>query len=133
VFRKMNGTNDLLVAGLWFLLAGFSLGITACFLIWSLVFAKPAGPRRPLPYQGDLRRTVAALQQFQVLIGQEATESDPNLTDLLCLIQAVQREFGRAASLEGVIQALVAWDLEQQLATRRQQRAQDARQKALMA
>ncbi len=69
--------------------------------------------------QGDLRRTVAVLQQLQVLIGCAATESDPNLADLLCLIQAVQREFGRTAPLEGVIQALVAQDLEQQMTVRR--------------
>jgi hypothetical protein len=121
--REMNDTNDLLVAGLWFLVAEFSLGTTASFLIWSLVFAKPTDSRRPLSYQGDLRRTVAVLQQLQVLIGCATTESDPNLADLLYLIQAVQQEFGHTAPLEGVIQALVARDLEHQMAVRRQKRA----------
>jgi hypothetical protein len=128
----MNSTNYLLVIGLWFLVAGFSLGISACFLMWSIVFAKPEGIHRPLSYRSDLRRTVAALQQLQVLIGCEAAENNPNLADLHCLIQTVQREFGRTAPLEGVIQALVALDLEQQMEVRRQRQAQDARQKAVV-
>jgi hypothetical protein len=128
----MNGTNDLLVVGLWFLLAGFSLGIGTCFLIWKLMLAKPTDSRKLLSYQGDLRRTVAILQQLQVLIGYEAAEGDPSLADLLHLLQGAQRDFGRTATLEGVIQTLVAQDLEQQLMARKLQRAQDAQQKTVM-
>jgi len=59
------------------------------------------------------------LQQLQLLIGREAAERDPSLDDLVGLIRRAQREFGRRASLEGTIQALVVLDMERQLARRK--------------
>ena len=69
-------------------------------------------------------RTIGVLQQLQVLIGREAAERDPSLADLMGPIRAMQREFGRRASLEGTIQSLVVLDLEEQLASGKQRSVQ---------
>ncbi len=65
------------------------------------------------------RRTIAVLQQLQVLIGAEPTRHDPSLADVERVLRAVQQAFGRYATLETVIQTLVAQDLAQQYAQRR--------------
>lgn len=119
------GHGDLLIV-----LVGFGL----CFLIlalillvvWRLLLSLGLWARKPyalkkrtLTYRGDVRRTLALLQQMQAMIGSAAASGDPGLTDLARLIGSMRREFGRDASLEGVIQALVAQDLAQQLSARK--------------
>src|SRR5712692_9146549 len=74
-------------------------------------------PHLLLSYAISLR--ITWVQELQVMIGRESAECDPSLADLVRLLRSVQREFGRSASLEGVIQALVAQDLERQRASRK--------------
>ena len=119
----MTITNDMFLTAAWLVLFGLTLGMMLTFLILHLIFPDVCMPRGlPLSYDGDVRRTVGALQQLQVLIGRENAERNPNLADLLRLIRTVQRTFGRRASLESVIQALVAQDIERQLAVRKRPR-----------
>lgn len=72
-----------------------------------------------LSYTEDVRRTLNVLKQLQVLIGRDAAEQDPGLLDIMRLLQDMQHVFGRSASLEAVIQALVAQDIKHQLVTRK--------------
>jgi hypothetical protein len=77
-------------------------------------------PEQPRNY--DTRFACAVLQQLQALFGRDPTEDDPSLADLSAFIEQIQATFGPDASLESVIQALVADDLERQLAAFRDRR-----------
>jgi hypothetical protein len=123
------GHDDLLIV-----LVGFGLCLLILTLIllvvWRLLLGLGIWARRPyalkkrtLTYRGDVRRTLAHLQQLQAMIGSEAASGDPSLTDLARLLRSMQREYGRDASLEGVIQALVAQDLDRQLSAHKQRSA----------
>ncbi|SRR5712692_3263778 len=113
--------SELLLTGVCLVLFGFILGMMLFLLVRHLLFPEEAyEPRKKrLSYTWDVRRTLGALQELQVMIGRESAECDPSLADLVRLLRSVQREFGRSASLEGVIQALVAQDLERQRASRK--------------
>ncbi len=117
----MNIDGEMALTGICLVLIGLTLGIVVFFLVRHLVFPDEgyAPKRAPLSYKGDVLCTLGVLQQLQVLIGREAAERNPSLADLVDLIRAAQREFGRRASLEGAIQALVVLDMEQQLASRK--------------
>lgn len=75
--------------------------------------------RATLSYTEDVRRTLDVLKQLQALIGRNAAEQDPRLTDIMQLLKKMQRTFGYTASLEVVIQALVAQDIKRQLVPRK--------------
>ncbi len=117
----MNIDGEMALTGICLVLFGFTLGMVVFFLVRHLVFPEEvyAPKRAPLSYKGDVLRSLGVLQQLQVLIGREAAERNPSLADLAGLIRAAQREFGRSASLEGTIQALVVLDMERQLASRK--------------
>ena len=116
----MNIDGEMVLMGFCLILFGFTLGMVVFFLVRHLVFPDKAyAPKNEsLSYKGDVLRTIGVLQQFQVMVGREAAECNPSLADLVGLIRSAQREFGRSASLEGTIQALVALDLERQLVSR---------------
>ena len=113
---------ECVIAAICVLLLGFILGLLLCRLLLRLYseagMQQPVS-RQPLSYRGDIRQTVAVLQQLQVMIGRKSAESNPNLADLATLLCTMQQHFGHVASLERVIQVLVAQDLEQQLENRR--------------
>jgi hypothetical protein len=115
--------GEMVLTGFCLVLFGFTLGMLVFFLVRHLVFPEEAyAPKnKPLSYKGDVLRTIGVLQQLQLLIGREAAERDPSLADLVGLMRRAQGEFGRRASLEGTIQALVALDMERQLARRKRQ------------
>lgn len=117
----MDIDGEMVLTGLYLVFFGFTLGLEVLFLARHLIFPEEActPKKRPPSYKGDVLRTIGVLQQLQVVIGHEATERDPSLADLACLIRSAQREFGRSASLEGTIQALVVLDMERQLASRK--------------
>jgi len=117
----MDIDGEMILTGFCLVLFGFTLGMLVFFLVRHLVFPEEAyAPKnKPLSYKGDVLRTIGVLQQLQLLIGREAAERDPSLDDLVGLIRRAQREFGRRASLEGTIQALVVLDMERQLARRK--------------
>ncbi len=101
-------------------LFGFLVGVVVFFVIRHLLFPEEAyAPKKRLSYTMEERRTLAVLQQLQAMIGAEAATRDPGLADLKRLLGSMQRDFGRNASLEDVIQLLVARDLERQLAARK--------------
>ena len=77
-------------------------------------------PERPRSY--DTRFACAVLQQLQALFGRKPTVDDPSLADLNAFIGQMQAIFGPDASLESVIQALVAEDIERQLVASRERR-----------
>ncbi len=120
-------TQGLLLIGICCVLFGLILGMSLCLLIWhgmrpeKLYTLKKKKPS--LSYTGDVRRTIAALQQLQAIIGYETARQDPRLSDFVALLRSVQRHFGRQASLEGVIQSLVVQDTERQLRQRKLRRA----------
>jgi hypothetical protein len=66
----------------------------------------------------NLRFSSIVLQALQAFLGQEPTLRDPSLADLGALILHLQGTYGEHASLEDVIQTLVAKDTERQLAAR---------------
>jgi hypothetical protein len=73
----------------------------------------PEQPSQPIVY--DVRFLCAALQQLQVLFGSQPTVFyDPSLADIVHLIHSAQVRFGEDASLEQVIQSLVAEDIARQ-------------------
>lgn len=76
-----------------------------------------------LSYTEDMRRTLSVLKQLQVLIERDAAEQDPGLMDIMQLLKDMQHTFGRTASLEAVIQALVAQDIKRQLISRKRKEA----------
>jgi hypothetical protein len=119
----MDIDGEMVLTSVCLVLFGFTLGMVVFFPVRHLIFPEEAyAPKnKPLSYKGDVLRTIGALQQLQVLIGREAAERDPSLADLVGLIRGAQREFGRRASLEGTIQALVALDMKWQLASRKRQ------------
>lgn len=101
-------------------LFGFLVGVVVFFVIRHLAFPEEAyAPKKRLSYTVDERRTLAVLQQLQAMLGAEAAASDPGLADLKRLLGSMQRDFGRNASVEDVIQLLVARDLERQLTARK--------------
>jgi len=114
--------SEQFVTGVCLVLFGFILGMLLFLLIRHWLFPEQACvPRKKrLSYTWDVRRTLGALQQLQVMIGRESAERDPSLADLVQLLRSMQRELGHSASLEGVIQTLVAQDIERQLACRKQ-------------
>lgn len=71
------------------------------------------------PFRGDVRQTLALLQQVQFILMQQTGTSDLNLAALAETIHGLQHRFGRSASLEQVIQHLAALDLQQQCQGRR--------------
>jgi len=117
----MDIDGEMILTGFCLVLFGFTLGMVVFFLVRHLVFPEEAyAPKnKPLSYKGDVLRTIGVLQQLQLLIGREDAERDPSLDDLVGLIRRAQREFGRRASLEGTIQALVVLDMERQLVRRK--------------
>ena len=117
----MDIDGEMILTGFCLVLFGFTLGMLVFFLVRHLVFPEEAyAPKnKPLSYKGDVLRTIGVLQQLQLLIGREAAERDPSLADLVGLMRRAQGEFGRRASLEGTIQALVVLDMERQLARRK--------------
>ncbi len=119
----MDINGEMLLTGFCLVLFGFTLGMEVFFLVRHLVFPEEtyAPKNKPLSYKRDVLRTIGVLQQLQVLIGHEGAERDPSLADLVGLIRGAQREYGRRASLEGTIQALVALDMKWQLASRERQ------------
>lgn len=117
---SMMTDSELLLTGVCLVLFGFLLGMTLFFLVRHLLFPEEAyAPKKRLSYKGNVRRTVGVLQQLQVMIGRECADRNPSLADLVDLVRSAQRDFGRSASLEGVIQALVAQDVARQRANRR--------------
>lgn len=118
--------SSLVLMGMCLVFFGFAVGVIVSFLIWRLRFPNEASApkKKQLSYTGDVRRTLGVLQQLQAMIGREAAEGDPGLIDLVQVIGSMQRAFGRNASLEGVIQALVAQDIDRQLAQRKRRRTQ---------
>jgi hypothetical protein len=117
----MDIDGEMILTGFCLVLFGFTLGMLVFFLVRHLVFPEEAyAPKnKPLSYKGDVLRTIGVLQQLQLLIGREDAERDPSLDDLVGLMRRAQREFGRRASLEGTIQALVVLDMERQLVRRK--------------
>ncbi len=83
------------------------------------IMKKATWTKPALAYKDDLRQTLGVLQQLQVLIGTDATQNNPSLAEVSRMIHTIQREFGKQASLETVIQALVAQDIERQLTQRK--------------
>ena len=117
-------TSELGVLAVCLMLGGLIFGMIICLVVMRLVFPGVAtSPRKhvSLSSQEDLRRTLAVLQQLQVIVGYEAATQNPGLRDLVDVVRMVQRAFGRNASLEAVIQTLVAQDIERQLAERKLQ------------
>ena len=78
-----------------------------------------------VPIDTDLRRSIEVLRQLQDLAA-ATTSCDPSLADIVDLIATIQAEYGEQCSLETVIQTLVAKDIEQQAAKRRQAKQKDA-------
>jgi len=117
----MDIDGEMILMGFCLVLFGFTLGMVVFFLVRHQVFPDKAyAPKnKSLSYKGDVLRTIGVLQQLQVMIGREAAERNPSLADLVGLIRSAQREFGRSASLEGTIQALVVLDMERQLVSRK--------------
>lgn len=71
-----------------------------------------------------LRRTIAVLQQLQVLLVVHGAGHDPALADVQQVLRQAERHFGATASLEDVIQSLVGYDLTRQRHERQARRAQ---------
>lgn len=69
----------------------------------------------PPAYTDDLKRTIGALQQLQVLM---ASWQNPTLADVARLVLSMQQDFGSSEPLENVIQALVGQQLTSQMARR---------------
>jgi hypothetical protein len=114
---------EMWLLGVCLVFFGFCLGVVLFFLVRHVLFPGEAyAPKAKLSYIGDVRRTLSVLQHLQAMVGREATGCDPSLADFVSLIRSVQREFGWNASLEGVIQALVAQDIAHQLAERKLKR-----------
>jgi len=69
-------------------------------------------------YQTDPQRVIGVLQQWQAPLRDVATATTITLTDVQTVILALQQAFGPAATLETIIQSLVARDLREQLEQR---------------
>jgi len=65
-------------------------------------------------YQTDPQRVIGVLQQWQAPLRDVATATTITLTDVQTVILALQQAFGPAATLETIIQSLVARDLLEQ-------------------
>lgn len=74
----------------------------------------------PPVYQCDVERTIGILQQLQRLC---LSQADVSLSDVIEVLQCMEREFGTSSSLEQVIQALTGKRLREQQARRRATRS----------
>ena len=122
------------VPGMCLILFSFLFVTLVFFLVQRFIFPKETYTRRTYTLRKRRRQrhsckggrqAVQALQRTQTLLGRESAECDPGLADVGAYLQVLQQSlyaaqatFGRNASLEGVIQTLVAQDIEQQLAQR---------------
>ena len=71
-------------------------------------------------YRCDTERTIGILQQLQRLC---LSQGDVSLSDVIEVLQDMQREFGTSSSLEQVIQSLIGQRLREQQARRRSTRS----------
>jgi len=73
-------------------------------------------------YQTDTRRIIGMLQQWQALLALpgDAQAATVTLAEVQNVVLALQHAFGPGATLETIIQQLVAQDLREQLQRRRQ-------------
>ena len=72
-------------------------------------------------YQTETRHVIGILQQWQVLLSSgDAAAAEVTLAEVQNIVLALQQAFGPAATLETIIQQLVAQDLREQLQRRRQ-------------
>ena len=72
-------------------------------------------------YQTNAQRLIGVLQQWQMLLaplGDAPTARAITLADVQAVMLALQQTFGHAATLETIIQSLVACDLREQLEQR---------------
>lgn len=71
--------------------------------------------------QIDIWRTIGILQQWQVLLAPLSNRSATTITlsEVGAATLALQQAFGATATLETIIQSLVAQDLREQLARRK--------------
>lgn len=77
-------------------------------------------PQSPL-YQTDPQCVIGVLQQWQVLLAplrDAPTATTITIADVQAVILTLQQTFGPAATLETIIQSLVARDLREQLEQR---------------
>lgn len=122
------------VVALSLLLFGVILGLLSALLVYFALHGQLAG--RPHPARSrqsvawstmepaHLRRTIAVLQQLQVLLVIHERGHDPLLTEVGLVLRQAERHFGATASLEDVIQSLVGYDLTRQRQERQARRAQ---------